>query len=64
MFPWKWGGVFRDSHMFCTGEVFNPTDLRQIDMPKEIKKKNVTNAIRLLKQQGVLPENFVADSYA
>ena len=51
-------------HMFCTGEVFNPTDLRQIDMPKELKKKNVANAIRLLKQQGVLPENFTEASYA
>ena len=51
-------------HMFCTGEVFNPTDLRQIDMPEELKKKNVFNAIRLLKQQGVLPENFTQSSYA
>ena len=51
-------------HMFCTGEVFTPTDLRQIDMPKELKKKNVANAIRLLKQQGVLPENFTEASYA
>ena len=50
-------------HMFCTGEVFNPTDLRQIDMPEELKKKNVSNAIRLLKQQGVLPENFTQASY-
>ena len=45
-------------HTFCTGEVFNPTDLRQIDMPKELKRKYVSNAIRLLKQQSVLPKNF------
>ena len=55
-------------HMFCTGEVFNPTDLRKIDMPEELKEKqvqkNVTNAIRLLKQQGILAENFETASYA
>lgn len=47
-------------HMFKTGEVFCPTDLRQIDMPEELKEKHrlrkIHNAIQLLKRQGILTE--------
>ncbi len=54
--------------MFCTREMFNSTALRQIDIPEELKEKqvqkNVTNAIRLQKQQEILSENFEAASYA
>ena len=55
-------------NMFCTGEVFNPSDLQQIDMPEEVKQKqlqkSVNNAITLLKKQGVLDENFCMPSCA
>ena len=55
-------------HMFKTGEVFCPTDLRQIDMPEELKEKHrlrkIHNAIQLLKRQGILTETFVAPSCA
>lgn len=55
-------------NMFCTGEVFNPSDLKQIDMPEEVKQKHlqkiVNNAIALLKKQGILNEDFCAPSCA
>jgi len=55
-------------NMFCTGEVFNPSDLKQIDMPEEVKqkhlKKSINNAIDLLKKQGILSEDFYAPSCA
>ena len=55
-------------NMFCTGEVFNPSDLKQIDMPEEVKQKHlqkiVNNAIALLKKQGILNEDFYAPSCA
>lgn len=55
-------------NMFCTGEVFNPSDLKQIDMPEELKQKqlqkNVSNAIALLKKQGILGDDFYAPSCA
>lgn len=55
-------------HMFQTGEVFNPSDLRQIDLPKELrikqKQQEINNAIKLLKQQGVLAEDFTASPCA
>jgi len=55
-------------HMFQTGEVFNPSDLRQIDMPEELKTKQkqqeIHKAIKLLKQQGVLAEDFAASTCA
>ena len=54
--------------MFCTGEVFNPSDLKQIDMPEELKQKqlqkNVGNAIALLTKQGILGDDFYAPSCA
>jgi len=55
-------------NMFCTGEVFNPSDLQQIDMPEEVKQKqlqkSINNAITLLKKQGVLDKNFCMPSCA
>ena len=55
-------------NMFCTGEVFNPSDLKEIDMPEEVKQKHlqksVNNAIALLKKQGILNEDFYAPSCA
>ena len=55
-------------HMFQTGEVFNPSDLKQIDMPEDLKQKqlqkNVSNAIALLKKQGILSDDFSAPSCA
>ena len=55
-------------NMLCTGEVFNPSDLKQIDMPEEVKQKqlqkSVNNAITLLKKQGILDENFCVSSCA
>jgi len=55
-------------HMFQTGEVFNPSNLRQIDMPEELKTKQkqqeIHKAINLLKQQGVLAEDFAASTCA
>lgn len=53
-------------HMFKTGEVFNPSDLRQIDMPEELKANHkqqaINKAIKLLKQQGILSEDFAAST--
>ena len=55
-------------HMFQTEEVFNPSDLKQIDMPEKLKQKqlqkNVSNAITLLKKQGILSDDFSAPSCA
>ena len=55
-------------HMFSTGEAFNPIDLKQVDMPEELKQKqlqkNVSNAIILLKRQVILAEDFTAPSCA
>ena len=55
-------------HMFCTGEVFNPSDLKQVDMPEELRQKHlqksIINAITLLKRQGILNEEFSTPSCA
>ena len=55
-------------HMFCTGEVFNPSDLKQVDMPEELRQnhlqKSIINAITLLKRQGILNEEFSTPSCA
>lgn len=55
-------------HMFKTEEVFYPIDLRQIDMPEELKGKHrsrkIQNAIHFLKQQGILTEKFVVPTGA
>lgn len=49
-------------HMFKTGEVWNPIDLGEIDMPTELKEKqlreNINKAIKLLQKQNILPEEF------
>ncbi len=50
-------------HMLSTGEVFNPSDLLQIDMPHELRDKQrdkaIKQAVKLLVSQGiVLPENL------
>lgn len=54
-------------HMFKTGEVFNPSGLRQKDMPEELNVKQqqqpINKAIKLLKQQGILAEDFVDSIY-
>lgn len=45
-------------HMFVTGEVFNPSDLYKIDMPKEIlqkqKEKAIKQAAKLLISYGLI----------
>lgn len=55
-------------HMLKTGEVFNPSDLQQIDMPEKLKEKQkqreINKAIQLLKQQGILAENFTNSTCA
>lgn len=55
-------------HMFLTGEMFNPSDLHQIDMPEKLKeqqqKRAVTNAIALLQKEGLLPSSFSVESCA
>lgn len=54
--------------MLKTGEVFNPSDLQQIDMPEKLKEKQkqreINKAIQLLKQQGILAENFTNSTCA
>ena len=50
-------------HMLSTGEVFNPSDLLQVDMPQELQNKQrdkaIRQAIKLLLSQGIaLPENI------
>ena len=52
-------------NMFKTGEMWNPVDLGKIDMPAELKEKQIKEdigkAIKLLQKQNILPENFSPD---
>ena len=45
-------------HMLSTGEVWNPSDLRQVDMPPELREKELQKSLRraanLLVAQGVV----------
>ncbi|TEB05194.1 IS110 family transposase [Pelotomaculum propionicicum] len=45
-------------HMLSTGEIFNPCDLYQVDMPQELrdkqKEKALKRAIKLLVTQGII----------
>ena len=45
-------------HMLSTGEVWNPCDLKQVDMPQELREKelqkSIRRAARLLVAQGVI----------
>ena len=50
-------------HMILTGEVWNPSDLRQVDMPPELREKELQKSLRcaanLLVAQGVIsPEGI------
>ncbi len=50
-------------HMLSSGEVFNPSDLFQIDIPQELRDKQrdraIKQAVKLLVSQGIiLPENL------
>jgi len=50
-------------HMLTTGEVWNPTDLFKIDMPQDLKdkqiQKQISQAIKFLCNNGViLPDNI------
>jgi transposase len=51
------------SHMFITGEVFNPSDLYKIDMPQEIlekqKEKAIKQAIKLLVSNGIIKNTSI-----
>ena len=55
-------------HMLSTGEVWNPTDLYQIDMPDNLvqkqKEKAIKQATKLLIAEGFLPIEFTPTSSA
>ena len=50
-------------HMLTTGEVWNPVDLKQIDMPPELREKEVQKSLRraakLLIAHGLLSPDAV-----
>lgn len=50
-------------HMLSTGEVWNPCDLQQIDMPPELREKelqkSLRRAARLLISQGVVDSEVI-----
>ena len=49
-------------HMLSTGEVWNPVDLNQIDMPPELREKEVQKSLRralkLLVAHGIIPDTI------
>ncbi|MDI6913109.1 MAG: IS110 family transposase [Desulfitobacteriaceae bacterium] len=53
-------------HMLSTGEVFNPCDLYQIDMPLELrekqKEKALKRAVKLLISQGIVQASDILDT--
>jgi len=50
-------------HMLSTGEVWNPVDLNQIDMPPELKEKETQKSLRhaldLLVTHGIIPPDTI-----
>ena len=50
--------------MFTTGEVFNPCDILQFDMPEELKKKQTLSAakdaVKLLVSLGLVAEDSIS----
>jgi len=50
-------------HMFLTGEVWNPCDLQQVDMPPELREKELQKALRraakLLVAHGIVAQDAV-----
>lgn len=51
-------------HMFLTGEVWNPCDLQQVDMPPELREKELQKSLRkaakLLIAHGIVTQEAVA----
>jgi transposase len=51
-------------NMFETGEIWNPTDLYKVDMPEPLKEKQkakaIKQALKLLKNEGIIPESLEA----
>lgn len=49
-------------HMLSTGEVWNPTDIDQVDMPEQLVNKRkelaIKNAKNLLIKEGIIPNEF------
>jgi hypothetical protein len=49
-------------HMLTTGEVWNPTDLNRVDMPPELREKEVhkslCRAVKLLVAHGLIPDTI------
>jgi transposase len=50
-------------HMLTTGEVWNPVDLNQIDMPPELREKEIQKSLRraakLLVAHGIIPPDII-----
>lgn len=50
-------------HMFSTGEPWNPVDMKQIDMPPELRVKEVQlslrRAVKLLETHGIVPPDTI-----
>lgn len=51
-------------HMLSTGEIFNPCDLDQVDMPQELrdkqKEKALKRAAKLLIAQGIIQASDIS----
>jgi len=54
-------------HILSTGEIFNPCDLYQVDMPLELrdkhKQKALKKAVKLLIAQGIIKETDILGSF-
>jgi hypothetical protein len=50
-------------HMLSTGEVWNPVDLSQVDMPPILREKEVQKslrrAVKLLESEGLIPADSI-----
>jgi len=50
-------------HMLSTGEPWNPVDMKQIDMPPELRVKEVQlslrRAVKLLETHGIVPPDTI-----
>jgi len=50
-------------HMLSTGEAWNPCDLQQIDMPSELREKelqkSIRRAVKLLVAQGIVDADAI-----
>jgi len=50
-------------HMLTTGEVWNPVDLKQVDMPPELREKEIQKSLhraaKLLVSHGIIAPDII-----